>query len=66
MKSYDYVYLLVENNKYEFPVQVADTLKEMSALTGYSITKLLNAVHRGSDLDGYKLYKVDMREPEDE
>ena len=63
MKKHNYVYLLVENNEYEFPVHIADTMAEMSILTGYSVTKLLNALHRESDIDGYKIYKVDISEP---
>lgn len=66
MKKYDYIYLLVENDEYEFPVQVAETLAEMSLLTGYSVTKLIHALHRESNLDGHKLYKVDVSEPEND
>lgn len=66
MKKGEYVYVLVEDDEYEFPVQITDTIAEMSAITGIDRWRLLNAIRRGSSIDGFKIYKVDIRESEED
>lgn len=60
------VYLLVTNDKYELPVSLgADTLKELSKITGFSYYELLNSLYHNYLVSRkYKVIKVDIREPE--
>ena len=67
MKKYDYVYELVTSDRFEFTIQQADSLEEMSKLTGFDINTLKKALIRDSVIAGYyKIYKVDLREPEEQ
>lgn len=64
-KDKNYIYELVQADKYEFPVLFADTLQELANLTGYKFDKLWSAYRRNATINGYRIYKVDLREPEE-
>lgn len=63
----NYVYLLVTNDKSELPVSLgADTLKELSLITGFSYNELSHSLYHHYLVNRrYKVIKVDIREPED-
>lgn len=66
MKKGNYVYQLVTADVYEFMVYQTDTLEEMCKLTGFDINALKKALNRNSVISGYyKLYKIDIRDPEE-
>ena len=65
MKKNNFIYELVTNDIYEFPVFFADTMLEMAQLTGFNVDRLTSALRRDTAIDGYKIYRVDMREPEE-
>lgn len=62
----NFVYLLVTADKFELPVMEADTIKELSEMTGYSQGTIKSAIFRASVLDNkFRIVKVDIREPEE-
>lgn len=59
MKKSNYVYVVSKRDDYELPEFVADTLKELSLMTGYKIITLFQACDRGSLIDGmYQVKKI--------
>jgi len=62
-----YVYLLVTNDKYEFAISCCDSIQQMSKETGIPYMSLYMSMYRDEPICAgkYKLYKVDISEPED-
>lgn len=61
-----FVYIIYQDDRLQLPIYVADSLSEMSELTGLHL-KFLNRVLSGNEtfLNNYKIEKVDIREPEE-
>ena len=59
-------YMLVTTDKYELPVSVCDTLKEMSNETGIPFTQLYQSYYRNETCAGgrYRVHKIDISEKE--
>ncbi len=58
------VYELVTADKYELPICVADSLDEMSMMTGFNFNTLYSAFAKSSLIaKKYRLYSVDVRDP---
>lgn len=66
MKEIKYTYVFVENDGLELPIFIADTLMEISNLTGFNLGCLYYAVLRNSLIAGkYRIRKVDFRDPDE-
>jgi len=62
----NYVYILTNNDEFEFPLLVADTLYEIANYTGLEFNCLFRACCRNSIISNlFKVYKVDIREPQE-
>lgn len=42
-----YLYLMVTKDEYEFPVAIADTPKELAAMTGFSANTIRSSITHG-------------------
>lgn len=61
MKKRDYVYVVSKVDDKELPEFVADTLEELSAMTGFSLMCLYKACVRHSVIAGiYQVEKIDI------
>lgn len=60
------VYMLTNNDVLQLPLLVADSLEELSRLTGFNDSTLCLAISRNSVLSGrYLVKRIDIREPEE-
>lgn len=63
MKKNYYVYSLVTADKFEWSVASADTLEELSKISGYSFDCLYKACKRKSVINNmYRVRKIDIRD----
>lgn len=62
------VYMAVTTDKYELPIAVADTVKELSELTGTSTNAISSAIckKKSGRLSGKKFIRVEIDETENE
>lgn len=60
------VYILYNDDKYQLPIYVADTLKELSELSGIYIKTLRKSLFENTTIiNNLKVEKVDISEPDD-
>lgn len=60
------VYMIVTADEFELPVCLADTMLELSVLSGYNLNTLYSAYLRNMPLAcRYNVIKVNIEEPED-
>lgn len=52
MEMERYVYLLVDNDKYELPICVCDSVEELSDITGDSVGYINDMIHKAEDREG--------------
>lgn len=62
------VYMAVTTDKYELPIAVADTVKELSELTGTSKNAISSAIckKKSGRISGKKFIRVEIDETENE
>lgn len=56
MESERYVYLLVDNTKYELPICVCDSVEELSDITGDSVGKINDLIRKAEKREGNSKY----------
>ena len=66
MKKNYYEYLFVKADELELPMLIADSLEELSILSGFNFDCLWKAICRNSIIAGqFRVRKVDIRDPEE-
>lgn len=56
MEMERYVYLLVDNDKYELPICVCDSVEELSDITGDSVADINDLIHKAEKREGKSKY----------
>lgn len=54
MQEKKYLWLLVTKDKYELPLAVADTAKELAIMTGTTKNNIVSQISRGSKKSMYR------------
>ncbi len=49
MAKHKYVYMMVQNDKYELPIAVADSIRELAEMTGKPIVTVASSFSRLKD-----------------
>ena len=59
------VYLIVDNTEYELPLYVCDSVEELSDITGDSVSRIKDLIHKAEKRNGKSKYvRVKINESE--